>query len=580
MSKFNRSVGLVLLTAFSLQGFVVPAAVARTTNADRQAETPETEVAGFFDTIIDAVTGGGNTCIPIVGCVDVGKVGEEAILRELRSQLTEENAPILAKADNVFPTNSQLPGAVMDTVQVLDLTQLAPNTPISAGDYIIPVKGYCLEKRFSSPNGHRYQLAPLGGTRQTIMQDFLSAADQRHMDYGTTQGVVWALRAGMTFDDMPDSMQAIVQEAIPQHTSILNSSSLVNQIRGVGGDVLSLFGYGSVDNFLRSEFGDFGSVLVELMELENDIRGNDDWRSLSSHFLNEAGQGVGGIEQTPWSEIYPGIYGRFITEGNTGDVGALLLRISDTAVSTKAAAAVVADSRIKNLPPASEVFGRGGLTAGKLTNITGSIYAQPEGSGSVQPLAFQPVQVAFAPLLAIPTAITATDAAFAALLIAIGLQTVSTPIENQSLPGRDSLPEEYRQNQETIPVDDFQSPIIFTQDEADQIRSEVEQNIPGFDEIADRIPPEYGEGTPTKKGEGWRWVDGNGNGVRVMPGNPDSEFDSQREPYGTIRLPGVGVIGKNGEVVRPTNEFPNAANNPDAHIPVEDIPEILDSFQN
>jgi len=36
------------------------------------------------------------------------------------------------------------------------------------------------------------------------------------------------------------------------------------------------------------------------------------------------------------------------------------------------------------------------------------------------------------------------------------------------------------------------------------------------DGATSKIPSSFGEGKPTQKGEGWRWNDGKGNGIRII----------------------------------------------------------------
>lgn len=422
--------------------------------ADLVKEEPQ-RVAGIFDTIIDAVTGGGDVCIPIVGCVDVGAAGEEAILRELRSQITADNAPLLVQTDSAYPTTSQLPGGQMSKVQVLDFSQLSANTLVPAGDYAIPVTGYCLEERFSSPNGHRYQLAPLGGTRQSYVTDFLSAAQLEGLTVSETQGVVWALRSGMTLNDMPEDMQSLVTATIPQHRKALNKETVTQQIRGTSSEVLSLFGYRSLDQFLLQEFGDIGQLLVQAMQLEDQLLGNDDWRSLSSGFLNETAQGVGNIEQTPWSEVSPGFHARFVTEKNMGDIGALIVRISPEFASQQSTS--VAAKQVSS-----------GMTVQDLANATAEMVAVPEGTGSVQPLALQIAQLECLSssakaetvdnkVLPAAAAVVCTPEAIVGLLAALGLGVYTAQEVQDILAENPGVLQTNETGQPSMPNDDGQT---------------------------------------------------------------------------------------------------------------------------
>ena len=65
---------------------------------------------------------------------------------------------------------------------------------------------------------------------------------------------------------------------------------------------------------------------------------------------------------------------------------------------------------------------------------------------------------------------------------------------------------------------------------------------------------------PSKKGGGMRWIDPNNphNQVRVMPGNPNSQFPDQRQPYVKQNRGGT-YIDRFGN--------PVSSNGPEAHIP-------------
>jgi RHS repeat-associated protein len=76
-----------------------------------------------------------------------------------------------------------------------------------------------------------------------------------------------------------------------------------------------------------------------------------------------------------------------------------------------------------------------------------------------------------------------------------------------------------------------------------------------------RIPPSWGPGSASRSGGGWKWADPNNpnNQIRIMPGNPNAKFESQREPYVQIRHDGR-VIGRGG--AQQPDKY-----NPDAHVP-------------
>lgn len=82
-----------------------------------------------------------------------------------------------------------------------------------------------------------------------------------------------------------------------------------------------------------------------------------------------------------------------------------------------------------------------------------------------------------------------------------------------------------------------------------------------------KLPSSWGEGVPTRKGEGVRWTDpsNKGNGVRIDRGNPANSQPTQRVDHVIVRQNGQ-VIGRNG---RPINGS-IADNAVEAHIPLDE----------
>lgn len=93
--------------------------------------------------------------------------------------------------------------------------------------------------------------------------------------------------------------------------------------------------------------------------------------------------------------------------------------------------------------------------------------------------------------------------------------------------------------------------------------SEAPSWIP--DSATRKVPDSLGDGKATKKGIGWRWNDGRGNGVRIDQGNPNNSQEFQQVDHVVINS-GGRIIGRNGRPV----EGDIKSNAYDAHIPLED----------
>jgi hypothetical protein len=86
-------------------------------------------------------------------------------------------------------------------------------------------------------------------------------------------------------------------------------------------------------------------------------------------------------------------------------------------------------------------------------------------------------------------------------------------------------------------------------------------------EAIEKIPPDWGPSVPNKRGSGIRWFDPSGpevGGIRIDPGNPNSQFASQQTDHVVVRSGGK-IIGRDG---RPISG--RIADDPsNAHIPLD-----------
>ncbi|MGW1878756.1 RHS repeat-associated core domain-containing protein [Streptomyces sp. NPDC001975] len=80
-----------------------------------------------------------------------------------------------------------------------------------------------------------------------------------------------------------------------------------------------------------------------------------------------------------------------------------------------------------------------------------------------------------------------------------------------------------------------------------------------------KVPDSLGAGKATKKGIGWRWNDGKGNGVRIDQGNPNNSQVYQQVDHVVINS-GGRIIGRDGNPI--SGDIKSSAY--DAHIPLRD----------
>jgi RHS repeat-associated protein len=102
---------------------------------------------------------------------------------------------------------------------------------------------------------------------------------------------------------------------------------------------------------------------------------------------------------------------------------------------------------------------------------------------------------------------------------------------------------------------------------AHQAAAEKMQAWSPGESASSKVPSSWGEGVPTKKGEGVRWTDpsNKGNGVRIDRGNPTRSQETQRVDHVIVRHNGQ-IIGRSGNPINGSI----ADNAVEAHIPLSE----------
>ncbi len=344
---------------------------------------------GLFDDIKRVVGGKNKICIAGL-CVKTGQLTEAVFAKQFKD-IAQKNAPVTISSDNLYPVTESLPGNEFNP-SILDLRNAQQDDVIPPGDYIIPVDVYCLQKVASSPKGHRYLLGQYGGKRKEVLAALNKAATKSDIPHKDLQNLSWAIQAGVSYKEMPDSMQVMVNKLIPDYRSKLKQEwwKEVESAWNQGSKLLNL---PSFDRFVTSNFGEFGSTLLAFRQTHQRLvnRGQD-WRNLSNIFIIDNGiQGVGNVSATPWSKVADNIHARFVTEGNAQDVGLLMLRVGDKQNGKEASNGNKALPLIPILAAA--------LTVYDVYDLVTTLSAIPEGNGNIQPLAMSPALGAALPQL-------------------------------------------------------------------------------------------------------------------------------------------------------------------------------------
>jgi hypothetical protein len=315
-------------------------------------------------------------------CIDKGQLTETFLAKQIR-EIAEKNAPVTVSSNNLYPLVSSLPGDSFRP-SILDLQGASSEQVIPAGDYIIPVKVYYMQKVASNPNGHRYLLGKYGGYSKDVLAALNQAAAGSNVPHNDLQNLSWAIQAGVSYKQMPSQMQALVDNLIPRYRSVFKPEwwEEIERIWNKSSQALRL---ASLQEFLSRHLGDAGRNLLAVKQVRDRFvaHGNNK-RDLSDIFLlNDGTPGEGNVLATRWSQLGDGVYARFVTEGNGNDTGLLMLRVTGK-VSQKNQTT----SGTKGLPLLQMISTA--LTVYELYQIITNLVALPEGNQKIQPLIMSP----------------------------------------------------------------------------------------------------------------------------------------------------------------------------------------------
>jgi len=264
---------------------------------------------------------------------------------------------------------------------------------LSPGDYSIPIMAYCMKSSSASPAGHTYTLSRMEGKLAPIIRK-LNLKAPYHFSSSDIQIVLWSLQAGLSYEEMTEESQRIIDQVIPEHREELREFFLSSIERKW--DRLSEQSAGKLPNLSESISrlpGEAGTRLKEMRDFRNKLREvGHDYEELSR--LIDTTSSNKKRSETPWSKVSENIYTRFVTEGSFEDIGFLQVR-------------VLAESGRKIN---SESEPRYSL------NIT-SLVANPNNQ-EIQPLSFSPL---FGMAGVVATTQIATNPRASALLIVLAL---------------------------------------------------------------------------------------------------------------------------------------------------------------
>ncbi len=152
------------------------------------------------------------------------KAAEDALTKVLN-----DNLPLTLNAKDVYPTVATLPGGPFSPTP-LQLTADQLNQPLAPGDYTINTLAFCSEYSVHQPGaGTAYVLGPYEGKAAAAIGALIwRGTEQFQINPNSLQAVSWAIQSGLTYDQMPKSYQAIIDQVIPDFKSEITGDFVTN----------------------------------------------------------------------------------------------------------------------------------------------------------------------------------------------------------------------------------------------------------------------------------------------------------------------------------------------------------------
>jgi len=152
------------------------------------------------------------------------KAAEEALTKVLN-----DNLPLTLDAKDVYPTVTTLPGGPFNP-KPLQLTADQLDQPLAPGDYTINTLDFCSQNSIHQPGaGVAYVLGPYEGKAAGAIGALIwRGTEQYHINPNSLQAVSWAIQSGLTYNQMPKSYQAIVDQVIPDYKNQITGDFVTN----------------------------------------------------------------------------------------------------------------------------------------------------------------------------------------------------------------------------------------------------------------------------------------------------------------------------------------------------------------
>jgi hypothetical protein len=145
------------------------------------------------------------------------------------TKVLNDNLPLTLDAKDVYPTVTTLPGGPFSPTP-LKLTADQLDQPLPPGDYTINTLDFCSQYSIHEPGaGLAYVLGPYEGKAAGAIGALIwRGTEQYGINPNSLQAVSWTIQSGLTYDQMPKSYQAIVDQVIPDYKNEITGDFVTN----------------------------------------------------------------------------------------------------------------------------------------------------------------------------------------------------------------------------------------------------------------------------------------------------------------------------------------------------------------
>ncbi|HXW76599.1 MAG TPA: hypothetical protein VEJ20_04240 [Candidatus Eremiobacteraceae bacterium] len=240
--------------------------------------------------------------------------------------------PITLSTSDAYPT-ADLPGAPFSSSAVEpNITRALRSSTdgtieLPPGDYQFTVDVFCMKATAHSPDAHRYLVAPLQGSAADIFRALDSRAPFYSVPHSLQQMLSWDIQGGLSYDEMPSPIRAVVDQVIPDYRSRLTSDAFDNIQNKFNQISSTVPGMPSFDGAL-GQMGTVGQAVLQMEALHQQmLEPPPTYQQLISGLVPYSPPVPGGSQVTPWSRYSDRVYVRFTTSGNFSTPGSYQVRV-------------------------------------------------------------------------------------------------------------------------------------------------------------------------------------------------------------------------------------------------------------